>query len=67
MRFEEDERIAEKIDTFNRQQEVELQWIDVLHPERVGMLFEEERRLIGSGGSIEGSFSKREVSMLSRL
>lgn len=53
MRFEEEEKVARKIDEFNRQQEAELRWIDVLHAERVNMLAEDERRLIVSGNDLD--------------
>lgn len=53
MRFEEEEKVARKVDEFNRQQEAELRWIDVLHGERVNMLAEDERRLIVSGNDLD--------------
>ena len=61
MHFEEEEKLAVKIDTFNRQQEAELQWIGVLHAERVGMLVEDERRQIVSGTDIREKADKAGV------
>ena len=58
MRFEEEEKLAKKIDTFNRQQEAELRWYDVLRAERVGMLAEDERRVVDSGGDVGGGKGK---------
>ena len=57
MRFEEEEKLAGKIDTFNRQQEAEWRWYDVLHAERLTMLAEDKRRLISTGGDVGGEGS----------
>ena len=52
MRFEEEEKMAAAIDSFNKQQEADLQWFDVIHGDRATMLAEDETRLVVGGGDV---------------